>query len=472
MWLGDCTDLEYLLLGGNRLNGKIPDLSALNKLKVLSLNDNDLDGDIPSWLGELTGLTRLLLGENLLKGEIPDLSTLSQLQELTLNNNQLSGGIPDLSALGELRKLILNNNQLSGVIPNPSALSKLEELTLNNNQLSGNLPLEWNELNKLSKLSMANNKGLKGPLSEELTVLNLSPFFFGGTNLCEPQDKTFQDWLAKPGREGTGAACEFQATDVPQSEIDALVALYKSTAGEHWTQNTGWLDTDTACTWYEVTCTEIAGIYHVSQLDLGNNNLDGFISPEFGNLPYLETLILGNNSELGDSLPANLTRLTALTAFDFSDTNLCEPQDGAFQAWMKTSYADSGKDCSRSLAEGDWQDANKTEAEDDDDDLCWAAAAANILAWGGWDTEINSTATAIMDNYEEHWENKKGSAQDAWNWWMTGAEPGDFGEYSDEWAHVDVAGGATTGRGTTLMIGTSIVRMPQISSGCSVTDMV
>ena len=43
-------------------------------------------------------------------------------------------------------------------------------------------------------------------------------------------------------------------TEIPEAECDALVALYTSTNGATWADNTGWLVTDTPCSWYGVTC--------------------------------------------------------------------------------------------------------------------------------------------------------------------------------------------------------------------------
>ena len=33
---------------------------------------------------------------------------------------------------------------------------------------------------------------------------------------------------------------------------------------------------------------------------------------------------------------------------------------------------------------GEWQDAEKTFSNTEDDEMCWAAAASNILDWTGW----------------------------------------------------------------------------------------
>ena len=52
---------------------------------------------------------------------------------------------------------------------------------------------------------------------------------------------------------------------IPQIERDALVALYNSTDGANWTDNTGWMGAaGTECFWFGVTCT--SGV--VTQLSL------------------------------------------------------------------------------------------------------------------------------------------------------------------------------------------------------------
>ena len=41
----------------------------------------------------------------------------------------------------------------------------------------------------------------------------------------------------------------------PQIERDALVALYNSTDGANWTDNTGWMgEAGTECSWFGVRC--------------------------------------------------------------------------------------------------------------------------------------------------------------------------------------------------------------------------
>jgi len=91
---------------------------------------------------------------------------------------------------------------------------------------------------------------------------------------------------------------------IPQHEREALIALYNSTNGAGWTNNTGWLGAPgTECGWFGVTCdpTETAVIY----ISLGSNQLSGSIPVELGNLSSLEWLYLHSN-QLSGSIPAEL----------------------------------------------------------------------------------------------------------------------------------------------------------------------
>jgi Leucine-rich repeat (LRR) protein len=69
--LGDLLSLERLYLYRNQLSGTIPSVLGTGGITWLALNDNQLTGVIPSSLGDLDSLTRLYLDDNQLSGEIP-----------------------------------------------------------------------------------------------------------------------------------------------------------------------------------------------------------------------------------------------------------------------------------------------------------------------------------------------------------------------------------------------------------------
>ncbi len=74
------------------------------------------------------------------------------------------------------------------------------------------------------------------------------------------------------------------------------------------------------------------------------------------------------------------------------------------------------------MLSGQWQDANKTK-DGDDDEFCWAAAAANLLAWGNWGTTTYNTAQTIFANFKAHWTDAMGQMNYGWQWWLNGLQP-------------------------------------------------
>ena len=99
LW-GECYNIEEtisLTLDNNNLTGEIPsEIGNLTNLTVLTLSLNQLTGSIPLEIGNLTNLTMLTLGSNQLTGEIPpEIGNLTNLSYLWLHNNQLTGEIPE-----------------------------------------------------------------------------------------------------------------------------------------------------------------------------------------------------------------------------------------------------------------------------------------------------------------------------------------------------------------------------------------
>lgn len=72
---------------------------------------------------------------------------------------------------------------------------------------------------------------------------------------------------------------------------------------------------------------------------------------------------------------------------------------------------------------GSWRDCEKSRGNKNDDWLCWAAAASNVLAWTGWGKGFRDEDT-ILKYFSEHWQDKPdGSPRAAWKWWFTGSGP-------------------------------------------------
>jgi len=344
--LGNLSSLTDLYLDSNQFSGSIPpELDNLSNLTYLNLGFNQFSGNIPPELGNLSNLDQLFLRDNQLSGNIPiELSNLEEsLRVLYLENNQLTGSIPNrFGDLISLEYLSTGNNQLTGSIPaSIGNLSNLGFLLLNNNQLTGNIPPEIGNLSYLGELDLSNNQ-LSGSLPPELSnVIYLTLFQVNNNNLSGCYNDTLTNLCAQFGNIDISDGNNFDATwedfcnlgsgtcpiSNPQCHIDdwnALKALYESTDGDNWTNRTGWDIMIDNLSNPPTNCNlgDLYGIIlsqgRVADLYLLDNQLNGNIPPELGNLSSLSQLTLSHN-QLSGNIPSqlgNLTNLGTLSLFN------------------------------------------------------------------------------------------------------------------------------------------------------------
>jgi len=93
-------------------------------------------------------------------------------------------------------------------------------------------------------------------------------------------------------------------------------------------------------------------------------------------------------------------------------------------------------------------DVEKDETDTEDDLLCWAAAASNILQWGGWTNHNNLTYSSedgVLAYFADHWTDDGAWSSWALGWWLTGND--NYGHAIGEYmfgnfaSRVDVPGG-------------------------------
>ena len=372
--LGGLEELRSLVLWSNDLTGGIPpNLGGLSNLEYLGLHRNDLSGPIPPELGDLQNLVGLGLGDNDLSGPIPpELGGLSNLETMGFGGNELGAFpqtflnlrnlsransqcttaagvcVPGTSEFVAWKRGLADGDQLpfcnasdqtvltslyelaaggewsesGGWLSGPAlqewhgvetdSLGRVTSLVLSDNGLSGSMPGAIADLGELASLRIDGNE-LGGRLPLSLTALDLDEFHYDGTDLCEPADPEFRDWLdGIPSHQGTAVECP------PLTDRDALAALYGTTGGPGWTNSSGWLTEAPLRRWYGV---EVDAQGRVVGLDLGYNGLSGPIPPELGGLSNLEYLGFGEN-DLSGAIPPELGDLSNLRYLHLSWNDL------------------------------------------------------------------------------------------------------------------------------------------------------
>lgn len=104
------------------------------------------------------------------------------------------------------------------------------------------------------------------------------------------------------------------------NDYHALIALYNSTDGDNWLNNTGWLVDEDVCNWFGIIC-DLND--NVTQIFLFSNNLNGTIPPEIGDLANLTDLALVDNS-LSGTIPSEVGNLSNLIALGLTANNLSD----------------------------------------------------------------------------------------------------------------------------------------------------
>lgn len=369
--IGNLNKLVNLELFGNSLSGPIPTaLGSLNKLEVLLLSINELSGYIPLEFGNLSALQRLGLDSNQLSGPIPaELGNLTSLWHLSLNENELCGKIPtELMALTNLVWFTLDHNHLSA--SDPDLIAWLESFNLNwastqtpcpstllfssatyrvtENAVRADIIVKRDGVSDSAvsvKCSTSDDTATGGsdyvitsetlnwgngdsddktctvPITNDNAKENDETFFVslgnpsGGTVIGVPNTAVVT--IEDDDLDTQPVDCK-KVTEISLKECQALVALYESTGGNFWNNNTGWNVTETPCSWHGVDCKKGS----VTELDLSSNGLKGSISKKFFKLKKLTILDLSDNLLDSSKFPT-FYKLKKLETLMLNDNEFC-----------------------------------------------------------------------------------------------------------------------------------------------------
>ncbi|XP_049376981.1 receptor-like protein 43 [Solanum stenotomum] len=251
------TGLKYLGLYGNQLGGQVPrSLVDCTSLEALDLGNNKINDTFPIWLQKLPNLQVLILKSNLFHGPIGDLESefpFPELRIFDLSFNGFTGTLPsnffksfrgmmdvdeekigitrsykgstrpctrengcrrdiyylyhfslvikgnefDMRITSIMTSVDISSNRVEGYIPNSIGnLSSLVLLNLSHNSFRGHIPAEFAKLQQLEQLDLSWNK-LIGDIPDPLPsltfleVLNLSYNHLAGRIPLGKQFNTF-----------------------------------------------------------------------------------------------------------------------------------------------------------------------------------------------------------------------------------------------------------------------------------------
>ncbi|KAM6569899.1 hypothetical protein CsatB_017884 [Cannabis sativa] len=115
-------------------------LCLVTSITVLSLQTNNLTGNLPLEIGDCKALTHLYLAGNQFSGDLPDsLAQLSNLKRLHISDNKFHGNLPNISRISGLVSFVAENNELSGRIPDFD-FTNFDKFNASNNNFSGQIP--------------------------------------------------------------------------------------------------------------------------------------------------------------------------------------------------------------------------------------------------------------------------------------------------------------------------------------------
>ncbi|KAI3961489.1 hypothetical protein MKX01_001225 [Papaver californicum] len=341
--LGNCKNINQLILSFNSLSGEIPSsLGNCSRLTILAAVDNMLTGQIPSSLGLLSELPLLYLNENRLSGQIPpEIGNCTSLTSLFLDMNQLGGEIPsELGFLINLETLQLFTNNLSGELPSGIwKIPTLENIFVYNNSLSGELPLEITALHHLKNVSLFDNQfsgvvpqtlGINSSLVEVEFTSNkffgeIPPYICFGKQLRLLNLGLNQFEGTIPS--GVGSCSTLRRLILKQNKLTGFIPDFTKN------HNLSYIDISGNVINGRIPPSFGNGV-SLTSINLSMNKLTGLIPKEVGNLVELQQLYLSDNY-LEGPLPNQISKCVNLDLLDVGFNSLNGSIPSSFQSLIQ-----------------------------------------------------------------------------------------------------------------------------------------
>ncbi|CAN6709896.1 unnamed protein product [Malus baccata var. baccata] len=346
------TGLTALNLGGNEFNSTIPEwLYSLNNLESLLLSGNALRGEISSSIGNLKSLRHFDLSDNSISGPIPmSLGNLSSLVELDISGNQFNGTF--IEVIGKLKMLTdldISYNSFEGVVSEVSFsnLTKLKHFIAKGNSFTLKTSRDWLPPFQLESLQLDSwHLGPEWPMwlqtQTQLTDLSLS-----GTGISSTIPTWFWNLTFQLGYLNL-------SHNQLYGEIQNIVAAPVSVVDLGSNQFTGALPiVPTSLYLLDLSNSSFSGsVFHffcdrpeeprqLSLLHLGNNLLTGKVPDCWMSWQYLRTLNLENNHLTGN-VPMSMGYLQQLKSLHLRNNHLYGELPHSLQNCTMLSVVDLG----------------------------------------------------------------------------------------------------------------------------------
>lgn len=365
-------NLQYLYLNDNQFSGPLPAWLANSRLWALGIGNNSFIGD----LRRLRGTSRLVYFtayNNHLRGSLPDfIADWKRLRRFDISGNAFSGEFPATVAhhLASIDEAKISGNKFDCPVPFVirDALATGKEFCVGftlQRSYDGWLEGEYAQDSdgySTSQLAYKSyfEKGLREGMHQRWhpngELMHQAEYSAGkkdgiwrwwDDNGLQTQEKTYREdklhgvyrtfkkgeidkeCCYQQGKRVDASSCDPTFEDAPSEEEirdkerRALVAVYRSTRGQDWRKNDGWLSDSDHCDWYGIKCRDGS----VIQLSLMENNLRGELPAAVNDLQALWGLFLSDN-QISD-FEAPLTN-SGLEVIYLGDNNLT----GEMPSWL------------------------------------------------------------------------------------------------------------------------------------------
>ncbi|WCJ33271.1 disease resistance family protein / LRR family protein [Euphorbia peplus] len=311
---GISSEITYLVLSNNKIQGKLPNQMTSPNLRFIDLSSNHFEGALPLWS---TSATEIYLQDNFFSGYIPEniSKLMPRLEKLDLSSNNLKGTIPSLFCdISSLQVVSLRNNHFSGEFPNCWSRSMmLWAIDVSNNSLTGKIPTSFGSLRSLSVLLLGNNQ-LDGAIPSSLqnctglTSLDLRGNKLSG-NLPSWIGESFSSlFMLQISSNSFSGAVPRQLCSLRNLHILDLSGNKFSGSIPNCVANlTGFVDGKNSDVFLRLLMVAMRGrnpeysniVAATNGIDLSGNNLTGGIPDELTKLPALRILNLARNQLTG-----------------------------------------------------------------------------------------------------------------------------------------------------------------------------